>query len=275
MADIGGGANRIELESQILCAALRLSWADLDTSGAFRSARELYQLFPDLLPPPKANQTEPPANYYELLNLRCDVPQSAVVAGYFRAAKKFLRDSSVKDNRLDYYKILSAGFILRKPRLRLSHDLIVVRQWLIDGKIIPEDGTLETLIPSREPEPVQMARTQPITSEQQLPLLIELLKYAQIIGPAEVQALTNQMSIAPEIAVADLVLSAGYVTEQEMKSLHLAETLLSQDKISMAQFAVAMYDQRTQGILMAESLQVRGWLETQVQSYRDPNKDSK
>lgn len=262
MADVNsGGANRIELESQILCSALRLSWADSDNIGVVRSARELYQLFPDLMPPPKVDIPERPENYYELLGLRCDVPQSLVVAGYLRAAKKFLRTQNVKENRQDYYKILTAGFILRKPRLRLSHDLITGREWLIHTQTIPEDGTLEPIsaAPTREPEPVQMVRTQPIVATQ-LPTLIELLKYAQIIGPAEVQALTNQMSIAPEIPVKELILSAGYVTEQEMNSLWLAETLLSQSKITMAQFAVAMYDERTQGIRMAESLQVRGWL---------------
>jgi len=125
---------------------------------------------------------------------------------------------------------------------------------------------------SRPPEPSQLVRTQPIT--ESLPVMIELLKYAQIIGPAEVQALSNQMSIAPEVTVAELILSAGYVTEQEMKSLQLAEYLLSQEKITMAQFAVAMYDERTQGIRMAESLQVRGWLDTQVKNYGDSKKEA-
>jgi len=266
MSDIGsGGANRIELESQILCSALRLSWEDTDTEGTLQSARELFQLFPDLLPPPKGDTTERPTNLYKMLELSCEVPQSAVVAGYFRAAKKFLRTQNIKDKRQEYYKILTAGFTLRKPRLRLSHDLIVVRDWLIERKVIPEDGTLEALTPTREPEPAQMVKTQPI--ESKLPTLIELLKYAGIIGPAEVQALTNQMNIAPEVPLVELILSAGYVTAQEMKSLQLAEVLLGREEITMAQFAVAMYDERTQGVKMAESLQVRGWLNTQTKKY--------
>jgi hypothetical protein len=267
MSDIGsGGANRIELESQILCSALRLSWDDDDTEGVLKSARELYQLFPDLLPPPKSDTPEHPTNLYELLDLSCEVPQSAVVAGYFRAAKQFLRTQNIKDKRQDYYKLLTAGFTLRKPRLRLSHDLIVVRDWLIERSVIPDDGTLEAIsAPIAEPSQAQMMRTQPL--EQKLPMLIELLKYAQIIGPAEVQALTNQMNIAPEVPLQELILSAGYVTEASMKSLQLAEILLSQDKITMAQFAVAMYDELTQGVKMAESLQVRGWLETRVTKY--------
>ncbi len=269
MSDIGsGGANRIELESQILCSALRLSWADDDIEGVLKSARELYQLFPDLLPPPKPEIAEKPTNLYQMLRLRCDVPQSSVVAGYFNAAKRFLRSENIKEQRQDYYKILTAGFTLRKPRLRLSHDLIVVRQLLIDRKVIPDDGTLEPIsapVGSREPEPMQMVRTVPL--DQKLPMLIELLKHAQIIGPAEVQALTNQMSIAPEIPVSELILSAGYVTDPEMKSLQLAEVLISQDKITVGQFAVAMYDERTQGVRMAESLQVRGWLPTELPPY--------
>jgi len=285
MADVGGGANRIELESQILCSALRLSWADDDSKGLVRSARELYQLFPDLLPPPKQDVGERPTDYYDLLQVRCDVPQSLVVAGYLRAAKNFLRTQSVKDRRQDYFKILTAGFVLRKPRLRLSHDLVIGREWLIQRGVIPEDGTLEEIEEIRkeaeaialgvaEPVPVQRQKTQPIVAEK-LPMLIELLKYGQIIGPAEVQALTNQMTVAPEIPVKELILSAGYVTDSEMNSLQLAEYLLSQDKITLAQFAVAMYDERTQGIKMAESLQVRGWLETQVKPYGDEDEQKK
>jgi len=101
---------------------------------------------------------------------------------------------------------------------------------------------------------------------------VELLRESQMIGPAEVQALVNQMHIAPEIPVHELVLSAGYATDLELKSLQLAEYLLSQGKITMAQFAVAMYDERTQNIRMAESLQIRGWLETEVKSYREDKK---
>ncbi len=266
MAD-SGGANRIELESQILCSALRTSWAENDFTGQVKSCSELYQLFPDLVPDLRPNQTEMPRDLYTLLDIDRDVTPSVVVAAYFRVAKKFLRESAPKEQRLEYYRILDAGFILRKPRLRLSHDLIVGRAQLVDKKHIPDDGTFELmeLIEERPSQPM-MVTTQPIV-HQPLPMLIELLKAAQIIGSAEVQALTNQMRSFPEVPVSDLVLSAGYVNENEMKSLHLAEFLLSQGKIDIGQFCVAMYDERMSGIRMAESLQVRGWLDTQVPRY--------
>ena len=264
-----GGANRIELESQILCAALRQSWADTDTSGQVKSCSELYQLFPDLVPALKAPPTELPRNNYEILGIDCDVPPSVVVAAYFRTAKNFLRENNAKEKRLDYFHILDAGFVLRKPRLRLSHDLIVSRASLINKEVIPDDGTFEVAADEmdlREPQPVLQV-TQPIVP-QPLPTLIELLRVAQIIAAAEVQALTNQMRSFPDVPVADLVLSAGYVTEGEMRSLQLGEYLLGQGKIDIGQFCVAMYDERTTGVKMAESLQVRGWLSTEVSQYR-------
>ena len=267
MAD-AGGANRIELESQILCAALRQSWADNDVTGQVNSCSELYQLFPDLVPDLRPNQTETPRNLYNVLAIDCDVPPSIVVAGFFKAAKQFLRQGSPKDRKEEYYRVLDAGFILRKPRLRLSHDLIVSRGELVAAEMIPDDGTFELIIEQevRLPQPL-MVTTQPIV-HQPLPMLVELMKEAQFIGAAEVQALTNQMRSFPDVALADLVLSAGYVTDSEMKSLQLAEYLLSQGKINMGQFCVAMYDERMTGVKMAESLQVRGWLEMQVSPYR-------
>ena len=48
-----GPVNRVELESQVLCAALRQSFFGKDKIGSFTSIRELSHLFPDLLPPPE------------------------------------------------------------------------------------------------------------------------------------------------------------------------------------------------------------------------------
>lgn len=266
MAETSGGANRIELESQILCASLRQSWAIDDVKGVLTVVRQLYQLFPDLLPPPRSDGEKNATSLYPLLGLSCDVSQTAVLSGYLRSVRNFLRQSSAKERREDYYRLLDAGYILRKPRLRLSHDLVAVRTWLIEQKAIGEDGSLEaevvpTPVTTQEAVPKPQAITVPL--EEKLPLLIDMLKACRVIGPAEVQALKNQMAIAPEIPLKELVLSAGYVTDTQMQSLQVGEYLLSSGQISMHQLAVAMYDELTGMCKMAESLQVRGWLNTQ------------
>jgi hypothetical protein len=68
------------------------------------------------------------------------------------------------------------------------------------------------------------------TSEDELPVLIALLKQAKLIGPVEIEALKNQMSLHPDIPLVELVLRSGYVTEVEIESLPLAEYLRSREE---------------------------------------------
>ena len=222
---------------------------------------------------------------------------------------------------------------MRKPRLRLSHDLVGTRSFILyEGKpkvfeqsassqikdayqaVSPSQAQAEIsgpapsvpeyIAPSQNIEPTVDSFKEPSIPKVDLtrsdipnpqvvpetivnvpqahygdqkkakrqdpppvPKLIELLEYAQIISGSEVQALKNQMAFAPEIPLKDLILGAGYVTQNEMNSLLLAETLITQGKITLPQFAVAMYDERYNGTRMAESLQNRGWLETNVSRY--------
>lgn len=411
-----GAVNRVELECQVLCAALRQSWVRQDKVGAFTSIRELSHLFPDLLPPPEEKNGSNKANYYETLTVRPQAGLNSIVIGYLKTVRKFLKEYNPKDYRQFYNTVLNAGFVLRKPRLRLSHDLVVARRWLYESQMeddveaeeLPEQaepvslsGGLpnpdlapaakqaeaagpETAQPeseSRTPEPVsarldaerseeavpqapetdeeddplsliekswdltkagqaretaagnsvepaQVVQETPTTglqeSEEQaaaeaaeplaaheapqavaaeqeteppahaqptaghthkhpsfvfdeeqlhtpelaieLPSIIGLMEYAHLITKVEVQAMAAQIQLAPNIPVEQLILNAGYANRQEINSLRLAQDLLSSGKITMAQFQVAMYDERISGLRMAESLQVRGWLETEVKN---------
>jgi hypothetical protein len=425
-----GAVNRVELESQVLCAALRQSMHLKDQPGSFSSVRELSHLFPDLLPPPERRDGTADANksnYYEILTIKPQSAGNGIVAAYLRTARRFLRKCATLDKKEDkdtYIRVLNAGFVLRKPRLRLSHDLVVTRRWLqdesdrqekereggqletgeVDSQVIAavaaiaaeheanakkaaEEKTdaapkkasgadlLETLAAlegkplehvgetgdwQEEPEampivsepkpapaapasesagqsearaagqeqeeelephvfdldaPVEAQKAQaskaapqkapaaeapkpqaektspqrpagrigaeaafvfdesqlrkPETSKGPLPMLIQLLEACQIIGPLEVQALSAQMALAPQIPIEQLILNAGYATRAEMNSLKLGESLVQQGRISISQLQVAMYDERTSGLKMAESLQVRGWLSVEVRNAID------
>jgi hypothetical protein len=77
--------------------------------------------------------------------------------------------------------------------------------------------------------PLQAVHTTPAV-EENVPMLVKLLRAAHKVGPAEEQALKNQLLLYPDVALADLVLRAGYVTEAELKSLQLAEYWLTPSK---------------------------------------------
>ena len=265
MVDTGTSPNRIELESQILCASLRQSWAQEDTHGVIVVAKQLCQLFPDLIPPLSSLGEKQPLNLYGYFGMLCDASQETVVSTYFQTITNYLHTHNPANNLDEYRMLLDSGYILRKPRLRLSHDLIVVRGWLLAQAAIPTDGTIDFL-----EAPVAQPIVEVVPFE--LPQLVNLMQQAQIIGAAEVLALTNQTKLAPEIPIEDLILSAGYVSESELKSLQLAEYLFRQGKITMPQFMVAMYDERTRGIKMAESLQSRGWLDVEGKPISNPAK---
>lgn len=538
-----GPVNRVELECQVLCAALRQSWVRHDKVGAFTSIRELSHLFPDLLPPPEDKNGTNKSNYYDVLSVRPQSGLNSIMVGYLRRVRNFLKEKNPKDNRVEFNTILNGGFVLRKPRLRLSHDLVVARRWLYDTSdasvradtmevqlppdliasaqqpppvpavqppVVPPpvpiaqaqlepqvvqqpppipqtvqqppplpqnveppplpknvqspvpqphihpplpnviqqaiDPTPATPSAPVQPPPMPQVIQQAIDAPQQppvqvpplpqviqqamdtpapstpaqppplppviqqaiesptepprvhppastpagnetieyvqpvirpieqtqppadrlppplppveipavpppvevpsvvspveipvaqpaevlsvvppvvnqpvevqpprpelppvletspahrssiddilravepvvraefvfdesklrkpeakidLPPLIKLMEAAHLITGVEVQALKAQIQLAPNIAAEQLVMNAGYATKQEISSLHLAQDLLARGRITMAQFQVAMYDERTSGLRMAESLQVRGWLETQVKN---------
>ncbi|MBX9686598.1 MAG: hypothetical protein K2X27_07840 [Candidatus Obscuribacterales bacterium] len=130
-----GAVNRVELECQVLCAALRQSWVREDKVGAFTSIRELSHLFPDLLPPPEERNGSNKANYYDSISIKPQAGLNGIVVGYLRAVRKFLKDYNPRDYKDYYNTILNAGFVLRKPRLRLSHDLVVARRWLYESQL--------------------------------------------------------------------------------------------------------------------------------------------
>lgn len=261
----------------ILCAALRQSWANCDSGGVLVSVRQLYELFPDLMPTIMQDSSARIGDYYQLLSVTPDKTNQQIVSSYMRRARKKLIESRKKGkappDKDEYWRLLDAGFILRMSRLRLSHDLMGAYQWLVSEGVIKGDGTwdLTDAFMKSQQSTQTLQKIESVVSEQKtvedkpkLPRIIELLQITQIIGPEEVKAMEAQMALAPEVSVERLVLDSGYVTRQEMNSLKLAEVLLDEGKINIAQFQVAMYDERSSGIRMAESLQARGWLAVDV-----------
>lgn len=386
----GGAVNRVELECQVLCAALRQSFVRQDKVGTFTTIREISHLFPDLLPPTEEKGSSNKINFYEAITVRPQAGANSILIGYLRAVRKFLRQENPRDNKQRFNNILNAGFVLRKPRLRLSHDMVISRRWIFDtgadgdedeeladmdqergssqaleskdpispvqtdkaaqtqaerpameeekmtrgeepkaskapaeiqkpslkenlldpsgqtgerfttsspvgiGEVAQESGLTPTSV-SKSSSPVPLAEAALASSssrtdgsgstaesekdfifdesqlrkpevEVELPNIIRLMESAHLIGNLEVQALKAQIQLAPNIPAEQLIFNAGYATKTEISSLRLAQDLLSRGKISMSQFQVAMYDERMSGLRMAESLQVRGWLEVEVKN---------
>lgn len=273
-----GSKNRIELESQVLCAALRQSLASGDMPGALASQKQLCDLFPDLLPQVAKEIDRPVVNYYQVLNVTPISTSSSVASGYLRAIKKLLRQGVNETLREQYYRLLDAGFVLRKSRLRLSHDMVLSCTLALpkpQSFELPEkaDVHAESVVaaaPAADatPEPKSGPKPEPKPEPKpaKAPSLLELMSMVQFISAVDSQAVEAKTKASSDLTVEKLVLSSGYVSADELNSLKLAQDLLGRGKISIAQFQVCMYDERLTGVRMAESLQNRGWLETEVRN---------
>ncbi|MBS1955431.1 MAG: hypothetical protein JST89_14700 [Cyanobacteria bacterium SZAS-4] len=203
----------IDIQREILTNALRLSCEDKDAAGVLKSAQQLHQLFPDLLPDQSLKYEC--IDCYKVLNVINDAPKSVVIANYFRAVKKFLRAKKVKEHRREYFSLLDAGTILCNKRLRLSHDLVVARDWLV--------------------EHAECFSVTPINVGP-LPDLVAVLKLTAVINDLEVQALLNQMQMAPAECVEDLLLSAGYLTAKQLEWLKAKLSSYNMQRCSASQW---------------------------------------
>lgn len=190
--------NRLELETQILSAALRKSIKAQDHNGTLASAQELFYLYPDLAPPPDAENL-PKENYYDLFSVELDADPKSILAAYFKSIKNSLREKKVpRDEPNRFLKLLNAGIVLRKHRLRLSHDLALAGLEMQNESIAIVNASL--------PE------------AEDRPKFLRAMLTSCLISSDELQALLNQMQRYPNIPLEDLVAQAGYLTEPEFKS---------------------------------------------------------
>ncbi len=204
------GAKRLEMECQILTMALRQSWSSRDPVGTVNAAGILNEIFPDLVSEYSANPN--PSDFYQLLELNPDAGPMVIRKAYHYAIRRFLREnkgSALRRKRTDFFRVLDAGIVMRKSRLRLSHDLAVLRAQLISNRIIGGDGVF--VLSGRTKDETQVGK--------EIPEILEKLISRKVIGHSEARAILNQMVLFPNISCRDLIISAGYVTEQELDIL--------------------------------------------------------
>ena len=216
------GAKRLELECQILCNALRQSWTASDLVGVVTAARQLAEFFPDLLNANPSENNLP--NLYEMLAVDIRTSPNRMKSLFRMRRKHHLRTQKLhgRENRLAFYELLDMGLIMRNARLRLSHDLNVLRQTLSSHGLIPDDGgsSLPGVAPAMVGAGAYLDGWQP-------PLLVRIMVNDGLLGEAEVQAIYSQICAFKTMSVEEAILQAGYVTEDQLRILKQKEMSLS------------------------------------------------
>lgn len=213
------GAKRLEVECQILCAALRQSWSSQDLRGVLTAAGQLAEFFPDLLRAGSLKESDLP-DLYEFLGVDKKVGPNKMKALFRLKRKKHLMTKKLhgRENRLAYYELLDCGLVLKHPRLRLSHDLNILRQTLVKHNPIPDDGSFNA--PGQAmPHHAAPQSAQDLLNMPGLPPLVRLMVDKRFLGPSEVQALHFQLTNFKKLTLEEAILQAGYVDGVTLQAL--------------------------------------------------------
>jgi hypothetical protein len=95
--------------------------------------------------------------------------------------------------------------------------------------------------------------------------LVQLLTFGQFIDALDSRAILQEFKSLQQKDLSNALVERGIVTQEEMASVLVAQKLIKKALIKESQFAVAMYDQRCQGIPMLKSLKTRGWLPAELE----------
>jgi hypothetical protein len=88
----------------------------------------------------------------------------------------------------------------------------------------------------------------------------ELLECANIIQPTELQVALDMHKAEPNMPFGQFLLSAGFLSEEELDSAILGQKLITFGKVTVAQFQTAINLQRKEKVPFFDTLVSEGWL---------------
>jgi hypothetical protein len=200
---------------------------------------------PAPLTPSQLIRTQSP---YQILGVSQVASYEEIHMRFLRLMRRLLRNRYAMENTItdmrEFREILRAVCvahdILKDPVTRTDYDL---RQMGMR-----HDGTLET--PVDVVAPAQRTRL----------MLGELLECAQILEPAELQIALDMHKAEPGVQFGEFLVSAHFLSQDELDCALLAQRLISMGKITVNQFRTAMYRMRDDGTAFFDTLMLEGWL---------------
>lgn len=187
-------------------------------------------------------------SFYQILRVSQVASFEEIHTHYLRLMRRLLRnrysaESSITDIR-EFREVLRAVCVahdvLKDPVTRADYDLRQIG--------MRHDGQIET--PAEQPQPTQRTRL----------MLGELLECAQILEPAELQIALDMHKAEPGIQFGEFLVSANFLSQEELDCALLAQRLISSGKITVNQYRTGMYRMRDDGIAFFDTLMMEGWL---------------
>ncbi|GEM_PF-2218818 len=193
----------------------------------------------------------PIGDLYEALGV---VPMSSIETihvHYLRQVRKLLiaqqltRDTSVWDFRGRLRAMSIAHDVLRDPVTRTDYDFRLLGLRGQSAPPVPElPGDMQTTITGTRPG-----------------LRIgELLQACEVLEAADLDVAVDMHRAMPNMPFGQFLVRQDFLSQQELDSALLGQRLIVDGKITVAQFQVAMFSVRSDGVPLGKTLVDRGWV---------------
>jgi hypothetical protein len=99
----------------------------------------------------------------------------------------------------------------------------------------------------------------------------ELLQCAQILEASELEIAVDMHKAMPEMRFGEFLVKQGFLERRQLEAALLGQFLISNGKITVAQYQVGMYNERNSSVPLAETITSAGWVtDEDLQAYQQP-----
>lgn len=187
-------------------------------------------------------------NFYEILAVPTTAAYHEIQRSFMSKIRRLLKRLEL--NQLvswQFYcfsgRILLAHDVLKSPESRLHYDVVLLNHSSGSEAIEPDNGSAADGL--------------------KLMSLADLVKFSTLIGSKDLMSAIETTRNQPERELGHFLVQQGLLSNDELDSIFVAQKLVSQGKLSVAQYELAMQEMRENSIPFIDTLVASEWIQPQ------------
>jgi hypothetical protein len=195
------------------------------------------------------------SDYYRLLGCDRMATFDQIQIGFFRKLRSVLLGTQplTRDSKQLLRAVCIAHDVLKEPTTRTDYDFRQLG--------VRDDNQVQT------PEDARPAGFGARTHIK----IGELLQCAQILEASELEIAVDMHKAMPEMRFGEFLVKQGFLERRQLEAALLGQYLISNGKITVAQYQVGMYNERNSSVPLAETVTSAGWVtDEDLQAYQQP-----
>lgn len=187
-------------------------------------------------------------SFYEILAVPTTAAYHEIQRSFIGKVRRLLKRLELKQLApWQFYcfsgRIFLAHDVLKSPETRLHYDVV-----LLNNSSAGEAGAQDNGAAGEGLKLMSLA---------------ELVKFSTLIAPKDLRSAIETMRNQPERELGHFLVQQGLLSNEELDSIFFAQKLVSQGKLSVAQYELAMQEMRENAIPLIDTLVASEWIQPQ------------